>query len=469
MATIYCRFSDGDDANAGTGGWSDAKKTLSAAVTAAGTDGLVYLAKSHAETYTSGTFSVTGPTGKTDKPCRIISVDDTGDPEPPTVAQAGASLENITTAATTTQFLGHLYVRGLTVKFGLSGANSGLRIGYTTSCQYQRWDNCTFECKSSVLNTYLDIGYNQNSHFEFNDCTWYFPNSASPSYEVRACTVVFNNCTWTDDQTGGRDLFLYSYHFNMTFVGCDFSGMSTGRDFFQPGYQSGLLSQAKFINCKMPSSGAALFSSAPTLFNNRASLENSSSGDNHYEIQVWDYYGDLVESTAVYRTNGAKYDGTNGLSWFISTSANAEWPHLEFRSPEIVAWNDTVGSSITATVHLVHDVNAAAGQGSGGSPDYDFSDQEVWLEVQYQGTSGAPMTVFKSESFAADRTADTIGTGADQTDDASEGWTTTGLTTPKKQKLTMSFTPSEIGWVHARVCVGVASKEVYVCPKLELT
>jgi hypothetical protein len=144
----------------------------------------------------------------------------------------------------------------------------------------------------------------------------------------------------------------------------------------------------------------------------------------------------------------------------MASSANAEYPHQPLRSPEIVQWQGTVGSEITVTVDIVHDTNVAAGQGAGTS--YAFMDDEVWLEVQYLSTSGFPLA-----SFITDRVA-VLGTAADQAS-SSVTWTTTGVTTPVKQALAVTFTPQERGYLHATVCVAKASKTIYVDPKLTIT
>jgi hypothetical protein len=82
------------------------------------------------------------------------------------------------------------------------------------------------------------------------------------------------------------------------------------------------------------------------------------------------------------------------------------------------------------------------------------------VEVEYLGTSGFPLSVTSS-----DRAATILATPANQTT-SSETWTTTGLTTPVKQKLSVTFTPQEKGPIIARVYLAKASTTVYVCPEI---
>lgn len=180
-------------------------------------------------------------------------------------------------------------------------------------------------------------------------------------------------------------------------------------------------------------------------------MHNCDSGDTNYRLWVEDYAGSIKSETTIIRTGGAS-DGTTGLSWKMATSANAEYPVVHLESPEIVVWSDTTGSK-TVTVEIVHD---SQGAGSGSK----FQDDEIWLEVMYLGTSGYPLG-----TWIRDCKADIMATAANQTD-SSETWTTTGLASPVKQALSVSFTTAEKGFIHARVVMTKASKTCYVCPKL---
>ena len=119
-------------------------------------------------------------------------------------------------------------------------------------------------------------------------------------------------------------------------------------------------------------------------------------------------------------------------------------------SPEIVVWNDTTGAAKTVTVEIVTD-------------GVTLTDGECWLEVMYLGTSGVPLG-----TLIRDAKADVLASAANQTS-SSETWTTTGLTTPIKQKLSVTFTPQEKGFFIARVVLAKPSTTVYVDPKLTVT
>jgi hypothetical protein len=161
-------------------------------------------------------------------------------------------------------------------------------------------------------------------------------------------------------------------------------------------------------------------------------------------MQRHQYEGDVYSETTIVRTGGAS-NGTTPLSHKLVSSAARKFT-APLYGPDLVIWNAAVGSAKTATVEIVHDSVT------------NLTDAEVWLEVEYLGTSGFPMSL-----FASDRKADILATAADQTD-SSEAWTTTGLTNPNTQKLSVTFTPQEIGVVRARVVLAKASATVYVDP-----
>lgn len=118
---------------------------------------------------------------------------------------------------------------------------------------------------------------------------------------------------------------------------------------------------------------------------------------------------------------------------------------MVLRSPEIMVWNDTTGSSKTLTIEILHD-NATA-----------LKDNEVWVDAIYLGSSSYPLGTLVSDG------ASFVATAANQTT-SSATWTTTGMSNPNKQKLSVTFTPQLKGFVIARVIVAKASYTLYVDP-----
>jgi hypothetical protein len=208
-----------------------------------------------------------------------------------------------------------------------------------------------------------------------------------------------------------------------------------------------MMCDAVIRNCKL-GSGFALLTGTITSRDVRAEMYNCDAADTNYRTWIEDYCGSIKSETTIVRTGGAS-DGTTTLSWVMASSANAEYPMMPLVSPEIVQWNETTGSQITATVEIAQDNGATA-----------LKDDEIWLEVQYLGTSGFPLA-----SFVSDAKADVLASAANQTT-SSETW---GGTNPTKQKLAVSFTPQEKGFIHATVHLAKASTTVYVDPKITVS
>jgi hypothetical protein len=197
-------------------------------------------------------------------------------------------------------------------------------------------------------------------------------------------------------------------------------------------------------NCKLGSSGAFTTGSfaAPGP---RVEVVNCDSADTNYRYCYKDYQGEITHETTIVRTGGAS-DGTTPISRKMVSSANSK-----FYSPLVLEvdqfWNEST-SELTVTVEVVTD-------------NVTLTDAEAWLEVEYLGTSGFPIS-----TFISDRASNILSTPANQTT-STETWTTTGLATPVKQKFSVTFTPAEKGVIKARVMLAKASTTMYVCPKVK--
>jgi hypothetical protein len=146
------------------------------------------------------------------------------------------------------------------------------------------------------------------------------------------------------------------------------------------------------------------------------------------------------------------------------SNADAEWNHQTLDAPEIVRWNETTGSAITVTVDVLHD------GAQGGSPSVNVTDRDIWLEVQYLGTSGFPLSLFATDAASSGSPFESnyLATAKDQ-DASSATWTTTGMSNPVTQKLSVTFTPQEKGFIHGVVKLALASRTVYVDPVLQVS
>jgi hypothetical protein len=229
----------------------------------------------------------------------------------------------------------------------------------------------------------------------------------------------------------------------------DFSALSTGAmNLVLGGATGNMTGQVIFRNIRMPSSwSGGLASASFTSLGFRAEMHNVDSGDTNYTIKTAEYAGSLSQETGIVRTGGAS-DGVTTLAWKMTTTGNCTFHGARFMSPEIHRRVTAIGSPITLTVEILHDSTT------------NLKDDEVWLDVKYLGDSGFPTGLTQR-----DVKTDLLATGVDQ---AASGatWTTTGLTNPNKQKLEVTFTPQEAGYIIAKVCMGKAGYSIYVDPKI---
>lgn len=456
MANIYVRSTDGSDADSGAT-WALAKATLSGAggIDAAGDN--IYVSDAHAEsTAVDVTISLAGTASN---PVKVICGDDAA--EPPTTATTTGTVTS--TGTSDINVVGSAYIYGLSFNCG-TGASTVNLVLKPGAGGKQTYENCVFSIPNTATTSRLAVcntsgGTDTDSEVEWRNCDVSFGH-ASQNLQVN-----LGNFRWKGGSilAGSADLtYLINSSAassgtrpgNFEIEAVDFSNMAAG--FILAGTHTASF-VGKFKNCKLPAS----WSGNLGTFSNpgpRIEMHNCDAGGTNYRMWVEDYYGSTKTETTIVMTGGAS-DGTTPISWKMESSSNATYPAGVLVSPVFSIWNDTTGVGKTVTVEFVHDTNIVAGQGAGTA--FAFQDDEVWLEVEYLSASGSPLG-----TIIRDVKATPLTTAADQTS-SSVAWTTTGMTTPVKQKLvSASFTPQQKGYIQCRVYVAAAGKIIYVDPKI---
>jgi hypothetical protein len=175
-------------------------------------------------------------------------------------------------------------------------------------------------------------------------------------------------------------------------------------------------------------------------------MYNCDSGATNYRLWIETFAGSIKSETTLVKTGGAS-DGTTALSWKLTTTANANEYVAPLITDDMAIWIDNTGSTKTISVDILHDSATA------------LTDAEVWLEIDYLGSSAQPLG-----TPASDKRATVLTTAANQAS-SSASWVTTGLANPNMQKLEVTFTPNMKGFVYARVCLAKPSYTIYVDPK----
>lgn len=438
MADIYVRSTDGSDADSGAD-WTNAKATLAGAIAIALAGDTIYLSHVHAEATAALGGTVAGTNAS---PVRILCVNDSTGVLAATASMSGSS-----------QFGGGIkggaHVHGVTMAW-----TAGTMIAEINSVTgfAERYDNCTFWANNSGGGRAFSFGATtaggQNKTVLNNPV--FRMNNAGTQIRARQNLSIYGGSIHASSAapTGLFGLAEGNRTGNLLVDGFDFSLAATSFNIVAVIIEGG--ATAVFRNCKLPAGWTgSLVASGQIKVNSRIGMYNCDDGDTNYRLWVEDYCGTIKSETVVTRTGGAS-DGVTPLSWRMVSSANCAYPVGALESNEIVVWNDAVGAAKTVTVEVLTD-------------GVTLKDDECWLEVQYLGTSGFPLGV-----FASDAKADVLATAANQTT-STETWTTTGLTTPVKQKLSVTITPQEKGFIHAKVMLAKPSTTVYVCPKASVT
>jgi hypothetical protein len=439
MANRYGRSTDGSNSDSGAS-WALAKMDLAGLAAIDTADDFIYLSHVHAEsTATTITLAFAG-TGAA--PTKIICANDSA--EPPTSTATTATV-TVTGSAVAIQCSGNLYCYGVNWINAGTG-NSGI-WQHNGVREKQAWEKCTFQLTAGTGSIFVNAGSSVSGDVAWKNCDVRFGSSSSGGIQLSGDAFRWEGGSVLSGSATPAALFTFGTpRQNVAEMsGVDLSNLGTGFYFMAAGNAGRLI----VSNCKLPAGWTGDLHNSTMTLGARVELHNCDSADTNYRFRVKDYCGEARDETTLVRSGGAS-DGTTPISWKITTNANAN-PYIgrfELKLPP--RWNDTTGSAINVDVDILHDSVTP------------LTDGEVWLEVQYMGNSGVPLS-----SFIADAKA-LLDTAAAQAS-SSATWTTTGMSNPNKQKLSVTFTPQEKGYIQAKVIAAKSSYTLYVDPELQVS
>lgn len=457
MADWYV-YSGATGTAAGTS-WTNATTTLQAAITLGAAGDTYYVAHDHAETAAAATtITFKGTAAAID---RVICVDRAGsvppvaaDLRPPTLSgTTWTPTATITTTGANALTIAagfYYYIEGITFSagtgattanmiFGVEAAcylkNCGVRkLGTTGSATAIYFNTTTASRANSMIwdNVFVQFGSTSDTFIPRGGVEFIWKNTEAAIQGATIPTTIFN--TATSNTTN-----------SITVDGVDFSAMGSGKNLTGANASS---QRYKFINCKLSTTASVATSSGTTPRGARTEAVISDSTSTGYRQEVYDYSATLTTETVIVRTGGAS-DGVQAISHKIVSTANAK-ALAPFESFPLAIWNTATGSSKTVTVEIVNDGTT-------------LTNADIWLEVSYLSSSSTPLSKMATSGLA------TTLTTATNIPTSSVTWTTTGLASPVKQYLAVSFTPQMVGYVRAVVKVAKASQTVYVDPKITIT
>lgn len=399
------------------------------------------ISNNHAETQAAA-MSIVSP-GTAASPCNFICVNDAS--APPTT---GATTATITTTNPNPIAISNFaYFYGITFNVGTTssgGANFSLAV--INVSHWLRFENCVINCVSSQVGNAISIGSGTASSGQVS-LVEFFNTKVSFASISQGIVIARANFNWRNTPsaiTGTIPTVLFTNTAKIpsvvSVIGVDLS--SFNGSIIDVSQQTA--TRMVIENCKLH---ASVSISTGTNLNQSATqvdVVNSDSASNNRR-ERYRYQGSSKTELTIVRSGGVT-DGTNQISRKIVTLSGAAFGS-PFEDAPVEFWNDATGSPITITIPVVTD-------------NVTLTNADAWIEVEYLGTAGSPQS-----SVGTCRVADFITTPANQPTDSTSTWTTTGLTTPVKQSLSVTVTPQTKGLIKARVMVAKASTTLYYDPQ----
>lgn len=439
MTTIYVKSTTGSHDNDGLT-WATAKASLASGAVAAGASGIIYVSQSHLESFVSLTVLGLGATPST--MLKIYCVDDSS--EPP-VALANTAL---LTSSNGIAVNGSFYMYGVSLQSGRGGTGGTLstQIGPTGGTQFIKLEDCSLILSGTGTGNRITFGPTSNSAFNTE------LHNVRVGVTASGQAMEFRGKFLWADTSGAIMPSSTVPSVLMTSVSTPFGcGRVVGVDFSNLASSSTLVNIASspdtnvvFENCKMgPNS---LTTGVPIDYiPGQVKAINCSSGNANYKYTQVDLAGTVTDERTVV------LDAFDGANLFSRKMVSSQYSHSEMPlSLDLATWNDTVNSQITVTVDVVTD-------------GVTLNDEDCYLEVEYLYNGSFPIS-----TFANDNKVGPFATGVAQTT-STANWTTTGLSSPVKQKLEVSVTPSMSGVIYGKVNLTKLSTTVYVNPKMVIT
>lgn len=421
--------------------WADAYTTIGAVIAAQGSNPTrVFVASDHSELSAT---SIVFPAGGSIV-YQLISCDRTSG-FPPTVEQAGASIGS--TSATSLTLQNSYYSKGVFWKAGDSStAARNLALDSAASNNVVRIVGGGLELKNTGTTSRITFGSSaaRNMKFCIENAEIRFGH-ASQGLQLYNASLTID-----DGALAGAAIteFIKSAaaSADVEVIGLDMSTAAASMNLIAGlSYPIGAI---RFNKIKAPASWTGgLMASPPTHSALRAVAINVDSASTNYRMQAVGFNGSMRQETTIVRTGGFT-DGTTPVAWRMETGLQY-YPLTSFESLPMEVWNTTTGTPISVTAHVLTD-------------GVTLKDDEAWIEVSYFDAAGSPLG-----AVVSDEKSSQLAAGADQASSAA-AWTTTGITTPVKQQLSVTITPQKAGTIRAVVKVARSSSVVYVCPKVEV-
>ena len=417
-----------------------------------------WIADNHAETQATA-LNLSGPATAA-APTYAICVDRTA-ALPPVEANYNTGASIATTGGTAinlnTPGVVSCFYQGINFRAG-DGSSSGTQLtigGVSSQGTFFSFKNCAFTLVNTNASALIAIGTlgAAPSHVLWDNCTVQFAATGqtirlqSASWEWRNTPSAIQGATFPASlfttYTSGPTL-------SMTCRGIDFSAFSGQLFANQPVSAAPVVFEDCKFHASMTRYGTTNVGGYPAT---PVITVRCDSGATNYKATRDEYAGSQVTETSITRVGGAT-DGTTPTSDKIVTNAQAAFL-TPYRMLPLAIWSETTGADVIVTVHGT--VNSAS------LPNND----EIWMDVQYLGSSGSPIASFKTtcKSHPLAAAAAVSSDGSTWNGGGSgAGWSpfklVTTLTSPQ---------PQMKGFIYINVRIGKTSGTCYIDPLPTLT
>ena len=417
--------------------WINANKYIDYVASRLAINDTLLVSQAHSET--SAVSTTAAFAGTFSGPNRVVCVNDTnGAPAiTATVSSSGNASINIT---------GSYIMYGVTFFVGVGGTGApsiNLAGGVNNVMVYE---SCSAQA-SATGNTVLNFGATRTDVQKIHLRNFTFKFSAALQRIIISANMKIDGGSVLAGGTTPTNVFhLVTNAVGIATVsGTDFSNLGTGFNLLS---NNGALGTGlvKFVGVTLPTGWiGSLWNANPLVPGQRAELINARVGTGKIGYWAWDLAGQVRDNQAIYRTSGAVDDAVP-FSIKMSTTADSKYPVVPLESNPMKVYVNTSGASVTLSVEVLHD---SQGSGTGGL----LTDADIGAKVSLSGILKDTMKVSVT-SASVDFPTSTA------------AWTVTGMTTPLKQKISLTFTPLAKGEAAFSVLLFAASKTVYICPKL---
>ena len=400
----------------------------------------IYESSNHAETATNagGVTWTFGSASGGGLPIQVLSVNDSV--APPTAVLTGGATTNSSGGSS---IVGNGYFNSVSIIS--TNASVNLHSGGSGSGRLVFENSTLGTAANAAVGVTIGVLGGINCYSEFISTKFKLPFAGN--YITLNGPIKMQGCSLASGSAAVTTLFALANDracINAVIDGCDWSACAAAVTIFSTA--AGNPSKVTIRNCKLPASWTGSLVTGITGDGFRAEMLNCDSATTNYRMWIEDRLGTIKSEATVVKTGGSS-DGTTPLSWKMVSGASTilGFPSCALRSNEIVRWVTAV--STTFTVDVVTD-------------NVTLTNADFWIDVAYPNSATAPLN-----TVVTSRVADSLTTATNLTS-SSATWTTTGLTTPIKQLVTLTFTPAAAGFAIVTLRLAKPTTTVYADLKL---